>query len=847
VKRSSSLLRLAGLIAVVAWTTVVWLSGTGARAQAPSPEAHGIEAPADGETGEQAPWPIPLEEVSDRAAATRAELDALLAGETSHKTIERIRPELDPTLREVESRLAKAREALAARPDVHILQELDIELREMLARLRPWNEALDGQLAGVRAVLQRLDAIAAVWEATAKAAGQEGAAGTMVTRIAAVRTEIDKARSTVVEQRNQILAVRDRLVDPSSALASSLEQVQGATEARLAEILRVDRPPLWSPQVRESLREEWKAGAPQHLRQRLKESGRFAGEQGRVLGFQLALFAALVVGLRSLRNRARARAEDDYNLRDAKEVFERPWAIALLIVVPLTTPLHLAVPRGVGLVAGTLAAVAAVRIGRRFLAPALAPLAWGLVFFFVADRASDLLDTTPTLERVVFLAEMVGAFGFLLWLLRPSRLAEIPPQLRQAASLRLLGTAMRVAAAVLALAAVADLAGWGDLAGLLGNGVMRGAFVGFSVFVLLKVIQSLATFALVLWPLRLLRSIAQHRQLVRRRLERVLGVLAVGLGAALVLGQLGLLGLASAGVARILGAGVSVGALSVSVGDVMAFALTVWLSFLLARLVDFVLREDVFTRVRTGRGVPYAISGLVRYTLIFLGFLAGLAAAGFELSKLTVIVGGLGVGIGFGLQSVVNNFVSGLILLFERPIQVGDAVQLPDVWGNVKHIGIRASVVRTFDGAEVIVPNGMLISDKVTNWTLSDNRRRIEVDMGVEYGTPARRVIELLVAVAKADPNVLSDPAPNAFFINFGDNALEFKLRAWVAFDDGYSIRSGLAVAIQEALEQAGIGVPFPQRDLHLVSVSPKAASDLGTAARPSPGLIPPSGSGDQS
>jgi small-conductance mechanosensitive channel len=264
------------------------------------------------------------------------------------------------------------------------------------------------------------------------------------------------------------------------------------------------------------------------------------------------------------------------------------------------------------------------------------------------------------------------------------------------------------------------------------------------------------------------------------------------------------------------------------------FVLIVWFSILLARFINFVLQEDVFTRVRTGRGVPQAIAGVVRYTLILLGFFVALAAAGIELGKLSIIAGGLGVGIGFGLQNVVNNFVSGLILLFERPIGVGDIVEMPDIWGEVKRIGIRASVIRKFDGAEVIVPNSMLISEKVTNWTLSDNCRRMEFDVGVEYGTPAQSVIDLLLGVAKANPKVLSNPPSRAFFINFGDSALEFKLQAWVSFDEGLSTRSALAVAIQEALKQAGIGVPFPQRDLHLVSVSPNAASDLGTTTRPS-------------
>jgi potassium-dependent mechanosensitive channel len=222
-------------------------------------------------------------------------------------------------------------------------------------------------------------------------------------------------------------------------------------------------------------------------------------------------------------------------------------------------------------------------------------------------------------------------------------------------------------------------------------------------------------------------------------------------------------------------------------------------------------------------------------SVIFLGFLVGLSAAGVEITKLAIVAGGLGVGIGFGLQNIVNNFVSGLILLFERPIDVGDTIEVSDTSGTMKHIGIRASVIRTFDGAEVIVPNGTLISESVTNWTLSDRRRRIDLAVGVEYGTPAQRVIDLLVGVAKANPKVISDPEPHAFFEDFGDSSLDFRLWAWIDISSGnsastiHAIRSGIAVGVQQALDEAGIGVPFPQRDLHLISVPPSAAADLGT------------------
>jgi small-conductance mechanosensitive channel len=802
---------------------------------ASSSKTLGTQKSADLQIGEQAVQAIPLEEVPDRAVATRVELNTLVPAAAFRQTLERIGSEIDRALPEVTTLLAKTRKVLAGRPSVRILQNLETELSEMRERLRPLDEELERQIAGLRAAFQRLETLAAVWEATAEVSRREGAATSTVTRIATVRGEIDQVRSTVVKRRDPILTVRDRLVDPGGALVAAHVQVHSAIEARLQGIFRIDRPLLRIPQVLASLRQEWKADGPQHFWQRLQESGKYVREQGHMIGFQLALFAALGLCLRALRNRARAQAEDDYNLRDAKKVFECPWAMALLITIILTAWQNPLAPRGAGIVSAVIGTAAVLWIGRRFLAPAMTPLVWGLMVFFVVDRARDLLDTMPTFNRVASLVELIGVLGFLFWLLRPSRIADISAQLRGAPFLRLLRAVMRLAAVVVAISIVVDLFGWGDLGRILGNGVVRAGYLGFFVFVIFRVIQSLAIFALVLWPLRLLHVISRHRLLVRRRLERVLSVLAVGLWATLLLGQLGLLGPTQSAIGRMLGAGVSVGALSVSVTDVIMFALSVWLSFLLARLVDFVLQEDVFTRVQTGRGVPYAISGLVRYTLIFLGLLIGLSAAGVELSKLTVIVGGLGVGIGFGLQNVVGNFVAGLILLFERPIQMGDTVQLPDVWGAIKHIGIRASVIRTFDGAEVIVPNGLLISDKVTNWTLSDKRRRIGVDVGVDYGTPAQRVIDLLVGVAKSNPKVIDDPEPRAYFVNFGDSALEFKLWAWSEFTDaGLSIRSELAVAVQKALEHAGIGVPFPQRDLHLVSVSPNAAPELGTATQPS-------------
>lgn len=399
---------------------------------ASSSKTLGTQKSADPQIGEQAVQAIPLVAVPQRAKATGAEISELLPKEAFRQTLERISSELDRPLQEVESRLAKTREVLAGRPNVRTLRVLEAKLRDMQKRLRSWEEELDSQLAELRAALEWIDTNAAVWKATAGLARREGVSETTVTRIAAVRSDIDKARSTVVKQLDQVLAVRDRIVDPSNALTVSLGQVLNAGEARLQEVFRANRPPLWSPKVRRALREELKADRQQQFLQGFQATGQYAREQVRTFGFQIVLFVALVLLLRTLRDRTRARAEDDYDLRDAKEVFEFPWAMALLIALILTTPLHPGAPRGTGLAPAILSVVAASFIGRRFLLPAMAFVVWGIMIFYMVDRARSLLNATPTLERVVFLVEMVGALSFLFWILRPSRIAEIPPQLRRA-------------------------------------------------------------------------------------------------------------------------------------------------------------------------------------------------------------------------------------------------------------------------------------------------------------------------------------------------------------------------------------------------------------------------------
>ena len=221
-----------------------------------------------------------------------------------------------------------------------------------------------------------------------------------------------------------------------------------------------------------------------------------------------------------------------------------------------------------------------------------------------------------------------------------------------------------------------------------------------------------------------------------------------------------------------------------------------------------------------GQGARDAMVTITGYVMFLIALLAGMSAAGFDFGNIAIIAGALSVGIGFGLQNIVNNFVSGLILLFERPVRKGDWIVVNGTEGVVKDIQIRSTRIQTFDRSDVIVPNSELISNQVTNWVLSNRAGRAIVPVGVAYGTDTEKVRDVLLAVAGANENVLQTgdyPEPVVLFRAFGDSSLNFELRVFLRdIDKRIRVVSELNFAIDKAFREAGIEIPFPQRDLHV-------------------------------
>ncbi len=256
---------------------------------------------------------------------------------------------------------------------------------------------------------------------------------------------------------------------------------------------------------------------------------------------------------------------------------------------------------------------------------------------------------------------------------------------------------------------------------------------------------------------------------------------------------------------------------AVTLGNVLMSFLIVGLTTIAARNLPGFLEILFLHRARIDTGTRYAIATIARYVIFAIGLVVAINRIGADWSKLQWIVAALGVGLGFGLQEIVANFISGLIILFERPVRVGDVVSIGGTRGTVTRIQIRATTITDFDNIEVVVPNKVFITGIVQNWTLSSAVTRVVLKVGIGYGSDVKKAHQLMLGVAAANPNVLKSPAPKVLFTGLGDSALEFEIRVHVGgIDERLTTTDALYQALLAALSKADINIPFPQRDVHV-------------------------------
>src|SRR5262245_42416570 len=759
--------------------------------------------------------PIPIPQIAQRAEEAATLLRAA-GDDPTDAHVDDADVQLAGAADWISGHLENTGQALAASPSANALANLTDSWQMMRSRLAPLNDTLTRRATLAQQRVEQLDSMQATWAATRTDAEKAGAPPTVFARIDGTLAAIATARGNAGAQLAHVLGLQDRAARQLGRCDDVLARIAQAGNELQGPLLSRDAVAIWSPEARRWMSNDLGGRLRDAIADIVGVIRDFVASQSTRTPLQVALFVGVAVLARLARRGARRSADKQPSEAAAAQVFELPYSSALVLTLVATVWIYPHPPRAVMSAVALLVLLPTVLLVRCLASPVVVPAVYALAAFFLVDRVRDLCSVVPVLEQWVFLVEVLSGIVFLTLALRSEHLLpggdnEVAPESRRAIVWVLRGQLL-----VLVIAVFAGALGFMRLARLLGGEVLTSSYVALVAYAGVRVGEGLVAYALRVQPLCNLFIVQRHGALVKRRLTRALHWLAVGAWAYVTLDALGVLPSIWSAAGAFLSVRYVRGSVSLSVGDVVAFALTVWIAFVGSSFVRFALNEELYPRVQLPRGSSYALSTIVHYLIIVTGFVFALAALGIDLTRVTILAGALGVGVGIGLQNVVANFVSGLILLLERRLHVGDAVQLGNLEGRIREIGSRASTIRTWDGAEVIVPNAVLTSERVTNWTLSDALRRVNLDVGVAYTADPQRVLEILRNVATSHPKALADPAPLALCTGFGDSALKFQLRVWTRIEDAEQFLSELAIGVHRALSAAKIEIPFPQRDVNI-------------------------------
>jgi small-conductance mechanosensitive channel len=452
-------------------------------------------------------------------------------------------------------------------------------------------------------------------------------------------------------------------------------------------------------------------------------------------------------------------------------------------------------------------------------------LLYSLFAVYALNAFVGWMSLTPAHKREVQFLANLGIFLAFLILVRPSRMTRLEGATR---SQRTFLFGMRLAVAILGASLAANLFGYVKLAQSLGYLSLYSTFIAISVLAGVRVFTMLLLAGIEVPAAQQLAAVRLHRDGIVRWVPRILRWSGTFIWLIATLDLMGIRDQVTEWISEFLSFHIAGHSANITLGGVVGCFLILLVGYAISSALRFLLREELLSHFHLSRGLPELIASTLHYLLLLLVFFFAVNLGGVELNKFTVLTGALGVGVGFGLQNIVNNFVSGLILQFERPIHIGDVLDIDGTTGKVSRIGIRSSTVKTFQGAEVIIPNANFISNKVINWTLSESLRRVELPVGVAYGSDVKLVSKLLEQPATAHESVLTSPAPAVYFKEFGDSSLNFELQFWVMQESNVvKVKSEVALEVMRLLDQAGVEIPFPQRDLRLRSVDAEAAAAL--------------------
>ena len=777
-------------------------------------------APAPASPADQA---IPLPQIADRAE----QLEALLRQISDQLVPPAELTEADRAAKarseEINQRAQQVENLLAGMPNTVEVRDEELYWSSLDQEYTAQRKLLTARAAGLQDQIRLLDGQQVQWQATWDQIHKTEGIEAVVERIRHELEAIRDIRSQAQEQLNLILTLQNQVSQQDQQISAVIATIGDARERLRGRLLERDSRPLWQTREGRKVDQPMATLIRRSANREFTSAGDFLRAKTERVLVVVVLYLVGLLAAHQLKRYASSGTRPGVP-PEASEIFARPFSVALLLASFGTIGQASAAPFSVAFVIYLLYLIPVLRLLPPLIDPGLRPFLFTLAAVYLLEGMQLMTQFPPLVKREIFALIVFSALVVFAWLTRPSRVRHLRMRCR---NLRLLVVGVRAGLVLLAASLVANIFGFLALSQILGVATLLGAFVGAALYTAVRVLILVLTTVLHSDWAGFLPEV--RRESVERWGPRLLALGASLLWLDAVLYLFTIHDSVTSALSSFLLYPIGFERVHFTLAGALSLLLILVLGYLLANAITLVLQKVLLSRLPQQRGLPYAISTVTYYLLLLFVFLVALTDAGVELNKFSVVTGALGVGVGFGLQNIVNNFVSGLILLFERPIRVGDTVEAGGLVGTVKRIGARSSTLQTFQGSEVIVPNSNLLSNQVINWTLSSPWRCVQIPVGVAYGTDPEPVLKRLVEVAESYPGVMRDPQPAAFFLGFGDSALNFELRFWAGQDTWFQLKSDVTSGVAKALRDAGIEIPFPQRDLHVLIIDASVREALAS------------------
>ena len=635
-------------------------------------------------------------------------------------------------------------------------------------------------------------------------------------------------RKRIVKENNEYLILESRINKQKVGIADVVERLENLKESEIYDLFYLRHPALWSADFSELFSETGGANTGTEFDQNIRDIGKyFQMNRGIIFKFLVIvlLIFLLLRWLKGVFNKYEFKS-DYKNLRKARDVIVKHGREALVFLAALVSVFYFENPPTLmNDLLVLLVLVFSIPLIRPFMKPQFRNLLYYVVVIYLLDSSKTYMWFNSLQYRIYLLIEASLVIYLIYWFaFRHMKTVKYEEHK--------FGTLLMRVAPVLQLIAlisiVSNVLGYTNLTDLTLKIASQSGVYAVIFYALLMVMGGVSTGLIhYFFSSRGIQDLGKKTALEMRALKMIRG-LTFFFWLLIFLSIVDLLNPLMQILTDVITEPYIFGSISITIGDILRFLSILTISFLITSLVAFLFDSGQFSikYLKLPKGIPAAISLVIRYFIIATGIILALSSLGVDLSKFNLMAGALGLGIGFGLQNVISNFVSGLILVFERPILVGDTVEVNNLMGTVNRIGVRSSNISTFDGAEVVVPNSNLISNDLINWTLSSNLKRIEILIGVAYGTNPNEVLEILKGVVDQAEDALKEPNPQILFSDFGDSSLNFRVRFWVPFEHGLQAKSDVSIAIYNAFEERGIEIPFPQRDIHIKTVPPESGEE---------------------